>query len=59
MSPKQLWSWHLVAQQPSCFLSLTWHGGALYGLGVQHVKVLIRFYVFLLPSVSPVSQQDF
>jgi hypothetical protein len=36
--PKQVWSRHLAAQEPSCFLSVTWHGEALYQLGVQGVK---------------------
>jgi hypothetical protein len=30
-----------VAQDSSCFLSVTWCGEALYGLGVQGVRVLI------------------
>jgi hypothetical protein len=41
MSLKQIWSWHLVAQEPSCFLSMTWHGVAFKVLGVQGVRVLI------------------
>jgi hypothetical protein len=40
-SPKHVWSWHLVVQESSCFLSVTWHGEALYGLMVQCVRVLI------------------
>jgi hypothetical protein len=59
MSPKQVWSWHLVAQEPFCFLSVLWCGEALYGLWVQGVKVLILFGALFLPSVAPVSQQDF
>jgi hypothetical protein len=58
MSPKQIWSQHLVAQEPSCFFSVTWLGEALYKLGVQGVNVLIPLGAFL-PSVAPVSQQDF
>jgi hypothetical protein len=46
-------------QQPSCFLSVTWHGEAFYGLGVQGIEVLILLDALLLPSVAPVSQQDF
>jgi hypothetical protein len=46
-------------QQPTCFLSVTWHGEAFYGLGVQGVKVLILLGVLFLPSVAPVSQQGF
>jgi hypothetical protein len=37
---------------PMGFLSVTWHGEALYGLGVWGVW-------FLLRSMAPVSQQDF
>jgi hypothetical protein len=48
-----------VAQQPSCFLSVTWHGEALYRLGVHGVKVLILLGALFLPSVAPVSQQEF
>jgi hypothetical protein len=33
-SPKQVWSHRLVAQEPSCFLSVTWCGDA-GGLGCQ------------------------
>jgi hypothetical protein len=44
---------------PSYFLSVTWHGEALYGLGVQGVKVLILLGAVFLPSVAPVSQHDF
>jgi hypothetical protein len=36
-----------------------WHGEALYGLGVQGVKILILLGAFFLPSVAPVSQQEF
>jgi hypothetical protein len=45
-SPKQVWSWHLAALEPFCFLSVMWHGEALFGLGVQSVGVLILFGVF-------------
>jgi hypothetical protein len=38
-SPKQIWSWHLVTQEPSWFLSVMWHGEALCRLGVQVVRV--------------------
>jgi hypothetical protein len=40
-SPKQFWSQHLAAQEPSCFLSVVWHVEALWGLGVQGVRVLL------------------
>jgi hypothetical protein len=33
MSPKNVWSPHLVTQELSCFLSVTWHGETLYSLG--------------------------
>jgi hypothetical protein len=59
MSPKQVWSWHLVVWEPFYFLSVTWRGEALYGLGFQGVEVLILLGVFFLPSVAPASQQDF
>jgi hypothetical protein len=59
MSPKQVWSWRLVAREPSCFLSVMWHREALYGLGVQGVKVLILLGAFFLPNVAPESRQDF
>jgi hypothetical protein len=45
-SPKQVWSQCLAVQHPSCFLSVTWHGEALYGLGVQVVRVLIFLHGF-------------
>jgi hypothetical protein len=59
MSPEQVWSWHLAVQEPSCFLSVTWCGEALYRLGVQGVEVLILLGALFLPSVAPASQQDF
>jgi hypothetical protein len=59
MSPKQVWSWHLVALEPVCFLNVTQHGEALYGLGGRGVKVLILLGALFLPSVALASQQDF
>jgi hypothetical protein len=59
MSPKQFWSWCLAACEPSCFLSVMWHGEALYGLRVQRVEALILLGAFFLPSVAPASQQNF
>jgi hypothetical protein len=56
-SPKQVWSRCLVVREPSCFLSVTWLGEALCGLGVQGVGVF--FLVVFLPSVAPASQQNF
>jgi hypothetical protein len=47
-----------VAWEPSCFLSVTWHGEVFYRVGVQDVEVLI-LGAFFLPSVAPASQQDF
>jgi hypothetical protein len=59
MSPKQVWSQRLVVRELSWFLSVNWHGEALYGLGVEGVKVLILLGALFLPRVAPVSQQDF
>jgi hypothetical protein len=59
MSPKQVWSWHQAVWEPSCFLSVMWHGEALQELGVQGVEVLILFGASFLPSVAAVSQQGF
>jgi hypothetical protein len=58
-SPKQVWNRHLVMQEPSYFLSVTWHGEALYELGIQGVRVLILLGGFVLPSVAPASQESF
>jgi hypothetical protein len=41
------------------FLSATWHGEALYGLGDQGVGVLFILGGFFWPSVASVSRQDF
>jgi hypothetical protein len=46
MSPKQVWSQCLAVWELSCFLSVTWHGEALYGLGVQGVEVFILLGAF-------------
>jgi hypothetical protein len=46
-------------QEPSCFLSVMWHGEAFHGLGVQGVKVLILLAALFPPSVTPVSQRGF
>jgi hypothetical protein len=65
VSPKQVWSQCLVAWDPFCFLNATWHGVALYGLwvwgfGVLFIPgVLFFFFLFLLLSVAPASQEDF
>jgi hypothetical protein len=59
MSPKQVWSRHLATWKPSCFLSVTSCGEALYGLGVQGVDVLILLGSVFLPSVAPASQRNF
>jgi hypothetical protein len=59
MSPKQVWSQCLVVQEPSCFLSVTWHGDAYHELGFQGIEVLILLVALFLPSVAPASQQDF
>jgi hypothetical protein len=59
MSPKQVWSWYLVVQEPSCFLSVTWCGEAFYRLAVQGIKILILFGALFPPSAAPASQQEF
>jgi hypothetical protein len=59
MSPKQVWSQCLVMWDSSCFLSVTWSGEALYGSGVQGVKVLIFLGDFFSAKCSSVSQQNF
>jgi hypothetical protein len=46
-------------QEPSYFLSVTWHGEAFYGLVVQGVKIVILLGALFPPSVAPASQQDF
>jgi hypothetical protein len=50
-----IWQW----QGPSGFLSVMWHGEAFYRLGIQGVEVFILLGALFLPSVVPVSQQDF
>jgi hypothetical protein len=44
MSPKQDWSQCLVTQEPSCFLSVMWHGEALHRLGFR----VSKFWLFLV-----------
>jgi hypothetical protein len=41
------------------FLSVMWHGEALYGLRIQGVEVLILLGAFSVPSVASVYEQDF
>jgi hypothetical protein len=50
-----IWQWW----EPSCFLSVTWHGEAFRGLGVQAVEVLIFLAALFLPSMAPASKQGF
>jgi hypothetical protein len=59
MSPKLVWSQCLEVWQPSCFLSVTWHGEAFHRLGVQDVEILILLAALFLLSVGPVSQRGF
>jgi hypothetical protein len=40
----------MVAQESSCFLSVTWPWRALYGLGGQGVTVLLLLGGFFLPA---------
>jgi hypothetical protein len=48
-----------VAWEPSWFLSVTWHGEALFGLGDWGVRVLLILGGFFSASEAPESQQDF
>jgi hypothetical protein len=48
------WQWQLTS-----FLSVTWHGEAFHGLGVQAIEVLILVGRLFLPCVAPACQQDF
>jgi hypothetical protein len=48
MSPKQVWSQHLVEQQSSCFLNVMFYGEAFHGVGAQGVKVLILLAALFL-----------
>jgi hypothetical protein len=45
------------ARHPTCFLSIMWHGEALYRLGVQVVEVLVLLGALFLPNTAPASQQ--
>jgi hypothetical protein len=45
-SAKQVWSRHLAVWEPSYFLSVMWHGEALYRLVVQGIGILILLGVF-------------
>jgi hypothetical protein len=45
--------------EPSCFLSVMWHGDAFHGLGVQGIQVLILLAALFLPSVASASQWGF
>jgi hypothetical protein len=58
-SPKQIWSRHLLAQEPSWFLSVTWCGEALCGLWAQGVGVLLLLDGVFPPSRGSAPQQDF
>jgi hypothetical protein len=59
MSPKQVRSQCLAAQEPSWFLHITWCSEAMCGLGVQSCQIFASYWLFFLPGVSPASQQDF
>jgi hypothetical protein len=58
-SPKQVGSWHLVVQEPSWFLRISWCGEAMYGLEVQGYRSFASSWWFFLPGVSLATQQDF
>jgi hypothetical protein len=51
--------WSSPVQEPSCFLSVTWCGEVLHGLGVKGFGVLILLGGFFLPRAVLVSQQNF
>jgi hypothetical protein len=51
MFHKQVRSLHLAVREPSCFLSVMWHGEALYRLVDQGVKVLILLGDFFFCQV--------
>jgi hypothetical protein len=55
VSPK-IWIWHLLAQEPFCFLNVTWHGEALYRLGSQGIGVLILLGFFLPSGLQHLSK---
>jgi hypothetical protein len=58
-SPKQVRSWHLVVQEPSWFLHISWCGEAMCGLGVQGYQSFASSWWYFLPGVSLMTQQDF
>jgi hypothetical protein len=58
-SPKQVRSWHLVAQELSWSLHLTWSGDGMHSLGVWRCRSFASSWWFFLPGVSPVSLQEF
>jgi hypothetical protein len=58
-SPKQVRSWHLVVQEPSWFLHISWCGEGMWGLGVQGYQSFASSWWFFLPGVSVGTQQDF
>jgi hypothetical protein len=59
VSPKQVRSWHLVVQEVSWVLGISWHGKAMCGLGVQRCRSFASSWWFFLPGVSSATQQDF
>jgi hypothetical protein len=59
MSPKQVWSQHMGAQQPSCFLSVMWPGEAFHRLGIQGIRVLIILVALFLPTVVTAFHRGF
>jgi hypothetical protein len=52
-------NWHLVVQEPSWFLHLTWSGDAMHRLVVWRCQSFASSWCFFLQDVSPVSLQDF
>jgi hypothetical protein len=56
---KQVRNWCLAAREPSWFLLVLWCGEDMRGLVVWRCQSFAASWWFFLPSVSPVSQQDF
>jgi hypothetical protein len=57
--PKQIWSWRLAAQEPSVFSMQCSMVKLCTGLGFRILLIPGGFFLFLLPSVAPDSQEVF
>jgi hypothetical protein len=58
-SSKQVRSWCLAAWELPWFLCISWFGEAMCRLGVWRCQSFASSWWFLMPGVSPASQQDF